>query len=118
MRGCPGHPVAPELMVKKKYLKTKVKVTFDLPEGIAEGVDEVYLVGDFNNWDEKATPMEKKKGKRFSITLDLEPNREYQYRFLLDGKEWHNDWEADKYVANPFSGDNSVVTTHPNGEAL
>lgn len=118
MRVCIARSDTPEPMVKKKFLKTKVKVTFDLPEGIAEGAEEVFLVGDFNNWDEKATPMEKKKTKRFTITLDLEPNREYQYRFLLNGKNWHNDWEADKYVPNPFSGDNSVVTTHPNGEAL
>jgi 1,4-alpha-glucan branching enzyme len=97
-------------MFKKRFLKTKCKVTFELPKGI-EGAENVYLVGDFNNWDEHATKMEK-KGKRFTITLDLEPNREYQYRYLVNGKDWHNDWEADKYVPNPFSGDNSVVSTH------
>jgi len=100
-------------MFKKKFLKTKCKVTFELPQGI-EGAEDVYLVGDFNNWDEQATQMEKKRGNRFSVTIDLEPDREYQYRYLVNGKEWHNDWEADKYVANPFSGDNSVVTTYRN----
>jgi hypothetical protein len=30
---------------------------------------------------------------------------------LVNGAEWHNDWQADKYVPNPFSGDNSVVIT-------
>jgi 1,4-alpha-glucan branching enzyme len=100
-------------MFKKKFLKTKCKVTFELPQGI-EGAETVYLVGDFNNWDEHATPMEKKKG-RFTVTLDLEPNREYQYRYLVNG-QWHNDWEADKYVQNPFSGDNSVVTTYVPGQ--
>jgi 1,4-alpha-glucan branching enzyme len=99
-------------MFKKKFLKTKCKVTFELPQGIAEGAEDVYLVGDFNNWDEHATQMEKKKGKGFSITVDLEPNKEYQYRYLINGRDWHNDWEADKYVPNPFSGDNSVVTTY------
>ncbi len=98
-------------MFKKKFLKTKCKVTFELPQGI-EGAHDVYLVGDFNNWDEHATKMDKKRGNRFTVTLDLEPNREYQYRYLVNGKEWHNDWEADKYVPNPFSGDNSVVSTY------
>jgi 1,4-alpha-glucan branching enzyme len=98
-------------MFKKKFLKTKCKVTFELPEGI-EGANDVYLVGDFNNWDERATQMEKKRGNRFTVTLDLEPEREYQYRYLVNGHEWHNDWEADKYVPNPFSGDNSVVMTY------
>src|SRR5215813_4862190 len=60
-------------MFKKKFLKTKCKVTFELPEAVAERADNVYLVGDFNNWDEQATPMEKKKGNRFSVTVDLEP---------------------------------------------
>jgi 1,4-alpha-glucan branching enzyme len=98
-------------MFKKKFLKTKCKVTFEVPAGVADGAEEVYLVGDFNNWDERATKMEAKKGGRFTITLDLDLNREYQYRYLVNGKDWHNDWEADKYVPNPFSGDNSVVST-------
>ena len=97
-------------MFKKKFLKTKCKVTFELPPGI-DDVQDVHLVGDFNDWDEHATQMEKKKGGRFSITLDLPLNQDYQYRYLVNGTEWHNDWEADKYVPNPFSGDNSVVST-------
>jgi 1,4-alpha-glucan branching enzyme len=100
-------------MFKKKFLKTKCKVTFEVPESIAEGAEEVYLVGDFNDWEETGTPMDKKRGNRFTITLDLDLGREYQYRYLVDGKEWHNDWNADKYVPNPFSGDNSVVSTYP-----
>lgn len=103
-------------MIKKKFLKTKCKVTFVLPEAIAAEAQEVFLVGDFNNWDEKTTLLEKKgtkkSGPSFEITLDLEPDREYQFRYLVNGKEWHNDWHADRYVPNPFSGDNSVVTTY------
>ncbi len=104
-------------MVTKKFLKTKCKVTFELPEGIAEGAQTVYLAGDFNNWDERATEMEKKRGNRFTITVDLDLDREYQYRFLVNGTDWQNDWEAEKYVTNPFSGDNSVVSTRSNGSA-
>ena len=39
-------------MLKKQFLKTKdlVKVTFSLPEAV-QG-ETVFLVGDFNNWDE------------------------------------------------------------------
>jgi 1,4-alpha-glucan branching enzyme len=99
-------------MLKKQILKSKpvCKVTFTLPEAIK--AETAYLVGDFNNWDEKSTPMKMvKKSGQFSITLDLETGREYQFRYLVNGTEWHNDWHADKYVPNPFSGDNSVVTT-------
>jgi hypothetical protein len=55
--------------------------------------------------------MEKLKDGRFKLTIDLDTGKEYQYRYLINGSEWHNDWEADKYVPNPFSGDNSVVIT-------
>jgi 1,4-alpha-glucan branching enzyme len=99
-------------MLKKQFLKTKdaVKVTFSLPEAV-QG-ETVFLVGDFNNWDESATVMKRQKNGSFTVTLDLDRNREYQFRYLVNGTEWHNDWEADKYVPNPYSGDNSVVATN------
>jgi 1,4-alpha-glucan branching enzyme len=98
-------------MLKKQALKSKpiTKVTFSLPDSIK--AENAYLVGDFNNWDEKATPMKKQKGGTFAITLELEKGSEFQFRYLVNGTEWHNDWHADRYVPNPFSGDNSVVTT-------
>ena len=102
-------------MLKKKFLKTKCKVTFTLPDAIAVDATDAHLVGDFNEWDETATPMEKrelKKETRFEVTIDLDLDEEYQFRYLVDGEEWHNDWHADRYVPNPFSGDNSVVSTH------
>lgn len=98
-------------MLKKQVLKNKpiCKVTFTLPEAVK--AESVYLVGDFNGWDEKATPMKRLKSGYFTVTLELEKDREYQFRYLVNDTEWHNDWHADKYVPNPFSGDNSVVTT-------
>ncbi len=98
-------------MLKKQVLKSKpvCKVTFTLPEAIK--AESAYLVGDFNDWDEQATIMKKARNGHFSVTLELEKGREYQFRYLVNGTEWHNDWHADKYLPNPFSGDNSVVTT-------
>lgn len=98
-------------MVKKQHLKSKpvCKVTFYSPAQIE--AETVYLVGDFNGWSETETEMKKLKDGRFSVLLELEAGKEYQFRYLVNGRDWHNDWEADKYVANPFSGDNSVVTT-------
>jgi hypothetical protein len=55
--------------------------------------------------------MKKQKDGSFSVTLNLTKENEYQFRYLVNGTEWHNDWEADKYVPNPYSGDNSVVVT-------
>ncbi|MFN8372830.1 MAG: isoamylase early set domain-containing protein [Anaerolineae bacterium] len=98
-------------MLEKTYPKNKpyCKVIFYSPAQIK--AETVHLVGDFNNWDEAKTPMKKGKDGRFSVTMQLDKGKDYQFRYLVNSTEWHNDWEADKYVPNPFSGDNSVVTT-------
>ena len=100
------------MSLKKQYLakKTMCKVTFSLPKKAVASVKTVHLVGEFNDWNETATPMKKLKDGSFSVTIDLESGREYQFRYLIDGKGWENDWEADKYVPAAFGDcDNSVV---------
>lgn len=98
-------------MLKKQYKPEEdiCKVTFYTPAAIE--AESVTLVGDFNDWDEQNTPMEALQDGRFKVTLDLDKGQEYEFRYLVNGVEWHNDWEADKYVPNSFSGDNSVVMT-------
>lgn len=98
-------------MLKKQHLKSKpiCKVTFYSPAQVQ--AETVHLVGDFNGWNETSDPMKPLKDGRFSLVLELEAGKEFQFRYLVNGTEWHNDWEADKYAPNPFSGDNSVVTT-------
>lgn len=100
------------MALKKLYNRTQqtCAVTFTLSTEAANGAETVWLVGDFNNWSSSETPMKKKKDGTFSVKLTLESNKEYQFRYLLDGKKWENDWEADEYVPAPFSyADNSVV---------
>jgi hypothetical protein len=41
--------------------------------------------------------------------VELEPGRQYQFRYLLDGERWCNDWHADAYVANQMGTDNCVA---------
>jgi len=97
--------------IKKVYLKSKdvCKVTFRLPKIAAPGAKKACIVGDFNNWNIYATPMKKLKSGDFTITLELEPGEEYQFRYLIDDDRWENDWNADKYVKSPFGSENSVV---------
>ena len=100
------------MSIKKQYLKNKpvCKVTFSLPKKIVKSAKTVHLVGDFNDWDQQAASMKKLKDGSFKITLELETGREYQFRYLIDGTDWENDWNANKYVPNPFGdSDNSVV---------
>ncbi len=98
--------------IKKEYLKTKnaCKVTFRLPKIAAPGAKSVCIVGDFNDWNIYANPMKKLKNGNYSITLELKPGRDYQFRYLIDESKWENDWNADKYVRSPFGdSDNSVI---------
>ena len=101
------------MSLKKKYLKSKpvCKVSFSLPKDAAKLAKKVAIVGDFNEWDEKAHFMKKLKNGSFSSTIDLDAGKEYQFRYLIDGKEWENDWVADSYVTNTYAGEeNSVVS--------
>jgi 1,4-alpha-glucan branching enzyme len=99
------------MTLKKKYVSDdKVcKVTFQLPGEI--DAHTAFVVGDFNNWSKDATPMKQNKDGKWKVDVSLDAGREYQYRFLVNGTEWHNDWEADKYAAHPYGGENSVVVT-------
>ncbi len=72
--------------------------------------ESVQLIGDFNGWEEPI-PLKRLKDGRFSTLLELEKGRAYQFRYLVNGSEWHNDWQADQYVPNPFDSENSVVLT-------
>jgi 1,4-alpha-glucan branching enzyme len=96
-------------MIKKQYLKSRpiCKVTFTMPADAAQ--QGINLVGDFNNWDHSATPMEQLKDGRFKAVLELEKGREYQFLYLVDGEAWHNDAEADRQEPNPYQGQNSVL---------
>ena len=92
---------------KRKLAKGKVRVTFVMPP--LEGVNELYLVGDFNDWSETATPLTKDAEGSWSVSLTLDGEREYQFRYLDDTQTWHNDWAADAYARNIHGTENSVL---------
>jgi 1,4-alpha-glucan branching enzyme len=89
------------------------KVTFRLPKETAPNAKTVHLVGEFNNWD-TTTPMRRLKNGAFTVTLDLETGRAYQFRYLVDGTDWENDQQADGYAPSPYPGtQNSVIDAIP-----
>jgi 1,4-alpha-glucan branching enzyme len=101
------------MSIKKQFLKTRpiCKVTFRLSAKEAENADSVHITGEFNNWDKLNTPMKKLKNGSFTITLDLEQNTEYQFRYLIDKQSWINDTDADKLVSSGFSGSQNFVVS-------
>jgi 1,4-alpha-glucan branching enzyme len=84
-----------------------VTVAFTLPAELY--ADDVALCGEFNNWRSDDIKLARDSSGRWYAAVALEPGRTYRYRYLLDGQRWENDWNADRYVPNPYGGDDSVV---------
>lgn len=102
------------MALKKSFSKDgkKCTVTFSVSAEAAKNVSKINLAGDFNSWSSTDTPMKKSKDGSFSVKIELDTDCEYQFRYLLDGTKWENDWKADKYIPAPYSNaDNSVVVT-------
>ena len=101
-------------MISKTYITTErgliARVTFTLPQSF--WVDTIYLVGDFNGWDRSLHPLKHDNEGKWSLTVDLEAGRAYQFRYLCD-REWMNESQADAYVHNPYGSDNFLVVTDP-----
>jgi len=96
--------------MKKKFLNkdSVCKVTFSLPKEAADSAKSVAVVGDFNDW--QPTPLKKSKNGSFELEFDLQTGQDYEFRYVIDENKWENDWNADDYVASPYTGiENSVV---------
>ncbi len=95
--------------MKKTYTRTRktCRVTFSLPEEVT--AKKIALCGDFNQWDTSKHLMKKRKSGAHSLTLSLPAEARYHFRYLLDGKIWENDWDADSYESNEYGTEDSVV---------
>lgn len=96
-------------MLTKKFFKTKdeAEVTFEFSRS---DVTSAALVGEFNDW--QAIEMKfNKKSQTFKTKLRLPKGGTFHFRYLLNDKEWENDYQADSYISNDFGSENSVVST-------
>jgi 1,4-alpha-glucan branching enzyme len=91
---------------RKPGAKGMTKVVFSLPREV--GAESAFICGEFNEWSETAHPLRRYKDGHFAVSINLAEG-EYRYRFLLDGARWENDWGADRYVANEFGTEDSLV---------
>ena len=96
-------------MLKKVYSETgdACQVTFELPEQVE--AQTACLCGEFNDWNTADHPMTLREDGSFTITLSLQPGRQYRFRYLLDGTRWENDWAADSYIPNPIGSEDSAL---------
>lgn len=105
-----AEPVAKKAPAKTASPVAKTaKITFVLPKEAVENAETVAILGDFNNW-QNGIVLDKQKDGSFKAAVELEKGRSYQYRFLINGEKWENDWAAEAYAPTPFGTYNSVVT--------
>jgi 1,4-alpha-glucan branching enzyme len=97
------------MAIKKQFVKTKpvCKVTFSIE---AKEANTASVVGDFNNWDQKAGALSKLKSGTFKAVFDLNKDASYEFKYVVDG-QFVNEPEADSFRWNDYAGaENSVVS--------
>ena len=95
-------------MIKRTPVKggEGVRVQFVLPEERIWG--EVSVVGEFNDWNPRATPLRRRPNGTRSASVVLEPGR-YAFRYLGEGGRWYDEETADSAEPNGLGGWNSVL---------
>jgi 1,4-alpha-glucan branching enzyme len=81
-----------------------IKITFALPDA----GQSVSVVGDFNGWDPRATPLRKRSNGMRSATVVLRPGQPYSFRYLCDGR-FFDEGDADDLHPNGFGDTHSVI---------
>lgn len=84
-----------------------VPVQFLLDAREVSGAASVSLVGDFNDWDAQATPLQRDAGA-WTVTLPITPGR-HVYAFVVDGERWVADPRAPRAPDADFGRPGSVV---------
>lgn len=72
-------------------------MTFVLPQNYADKANKAHLVGEFNDWNTSDLRMKKIHGK-FIRSVKLPANQKYQFRYLINGNVWQNEFDADAIV--------------------
>ncbi|MCK9294857.1 MAG: isoamylase early set domain-containing protein [Desulfobulbaceae bacterium] len=68
---------------------------------------QVFIAGDFNDWNASEHAMRKFKDGKYSKMLKLKPGR-YEYQFIVDG-QWWTDPANPNRQPNSFGSENSVI---------
>lgn len=83
-----------------------VRIHFELPSCV--WAVHIAVVGDFNGWDPKATPMHQEKDGRWGAEADMLEGCRCEFRYLVDD-HWMTDYHADGFMTNAYGADNSIV---------
>lgn len=86
---------------KKKTIRS-TEFSLTAPEA-----KEVFVAGDFNDWNPSELAMRKFKAGKYVKKMKLKPGR-YEYLFVVDGN-WRTDPANTNRHPNVFGTENSVI---------
>jgi len=93
----------------RKMLSPKtdcVRIIFELPACV--WADRIFSVGAVTVKRSTVTPFAQSRNGVWQAVFDLLAGREYQFRYLVDGR-WQTDFHADGWAVNEFGSQNSIV---------
>ncbi len=80
----------------------KVEFSFYAPEA-----SEVFLAGEFNQWDTRSLLMTKDEEGIWRVTVELNPGT-YEYKFFVDSFWFEGPLPDTEVITNPFGTKNFV----------
>ena len=94
---------------KEKSFRRGVRFSLKVPNA-----KEVFLAGDFNNWNAAANPMKLDADGSWKASLIIPPGR-YEFKVLVDGK-WREGTKEEQTVSNRFGTLNNVLIVPEKGK--
>jgi len=98
--------VVPVAVSRRDLQEVPVSVQFVLD---ARRAKSVAVVGDFNNWDKAATPLERDSASGVWSALVKVPPGRHVYAFLVDGSVWTLDPNAPRAKDSDYGTEQSVM---------
>jgi Glycogen recognition site of AMP-activated protein kinase len=100
-----GPPMGPVAALHQTAQEPAVTVRLNL---YAPQARKVAVSGDFNKWQVDADVMSRQDGGVWTIDIKLKPGV-YTYMFVVDGKAWVTDPDAETYQDDGFGNKNAVM---------
>jgi serine protease AprX len=74
-----------------------------------DAAENVFLVGDFNDWDEKCVPFSKNANGVWTAAIPCQSAGTYRYKFLVNGERWIEDPSHGFKEEDGFGGFHSLL---------
>jgi serine protease AprX len=75
---------------------------------------QITVAGSFNQWADDVLYMEADKNGLWHVEIPMLASGRYQYKFLVDGKTWIEDFENPYREPDGFNGFNSILIVQSN----